>query len=170
MADASVNRRAALRMLGAGVATAVAAPVIGGGTEAAGDGSLQPESSVADGRRLIEPLVTGSTLSHWRVQSVRGLEAGAVSVVLVDRHEQPFQLDICARDDALGALRGPARTERFEIFLANEGDGATGTHEDHGLAAMALAEIVRGNEAHVSVAEFETLARRLSRRSVRRLV
>ncbi len=83
---------------------------------------------------------------------------------------QRFQIDICARDDEPGADRGPGRTERFDLIVANRGDGSTSTHEDHGLAAMALAEVVRANEQVVDASVFRTLRQRLEAGSVRRVV
>jgi hypothetical protein len=109
---------------------------------------------------LVAPLVAGSALGAWRVESVKPLTDGAVSLLLRDSSERAFQLDICAFDPQSGAPLGPARSERFQIFVANEGDGATGTIEEHGLAAMAVAEIVRANEAAVPVDHFQTLAER----------
>lgn len=151
MSAQPVSRRAVLGYAGAGVATAG----VPRGAEASP--ARPPTRGIA---QLLAPLVPGSTLGRWRVEALIEPIGGAASVVLADRREQRFQLDVCARDPSPLASRGPASTEHFELFLANQGDGATGTHEDHGLAAMALAELIRANEAHADKSPYLTLAER----------
>jgi hypothetical protein len=117
--------------------------------------------------RLLSPLVPGSKLGAWTIERIVPFSEGAVSVVLCDEGGVRFQLDICARDDSTDARRGPARTDRLEIFIANGGNGALDTYEDHGLAAMALAEVMRTNESQTPVELFRTLARRLETEKAR---
>jgi len=164
MADDPVNRRAALKILGVGVASAA---VSAGATGVVAPAEVEGDASVL-AHRLLAPLAAGSTLGHWRVEVVRPLSAGAVSLLLRDARDEAFQLDICARDPRSDAPRGPAESASFQIFVANEGDGATGTVEDHGLAAMAVAEIVRANETSVPLDRFKTLAERNESESIRR--
>lgn len=125
--------------------------------------SDQP-AAVDVAERLIAPLRAGSTLARWTVEKVLPIDGGAASVVLVDADGSRFQLDVCARDPATS---GPGRTEHFEVLLANAGDGATATFEDHGLAAMALAEVIRGNEQHVERSGFRSLSERIAANTVR---
>lgn len=167
MSEDSVSRRSVLGWAGvsaagaslAGAANAAERPPVGAGAEA-------PPAPPAT--QLLAPLRVGSSLGAWSVAAVVAVADGALSVILSDRAGTQFQLDICARDHSSSAPRGPAATEFFEVFLANRGDGATGTHEDHGLAAMALAEVIRSNEAGADRSEFLTLAERTSpRRHVR---
>lgn len=155
-----VNRRAALGALGAMVATSVVT-----GSEA--DAAVTPTAKLEDSKDLIAPLTNGSRIGAWRVERVIPPADGALSLVLSDRSGRLFQLDICARDMALDAPRSPAASVHFEIFVANGGDGATGTIEDHGLAAMALGEVIRTNEARVSRAGFATLRERVARSAAR---
>ncbi|MBK7585588.1 MAG: hypothetical protein IPI67_36065 [Myxococcales bacterium] len=164
MSEDSVSRRSVLGWAGvsaagaslAGAANAAERPPVGAGAEA-------PPAT-----HLVAPLRVGSSLGAWTIANLVGVTDGALSVILSDRAGIEFQLDICARDHSSSAPRGPAATEFFEVFLANRGDGATGTHEDHGLAAMALAEVIRSNEAAADRSEFLTLAERTSpRRHVR---
>jgi len=151
MSDQAVSRRAVLGYAGAGVAAA-SVP-----SAAEAKPARQKTRGIA---QLLAPLGPGAELGRWRVEALVEPSGGAASVLLVDERGQRFQLDICARDPSPLALRGPAVTEHFEIFLANQGDGATGTREDHGLGAMALGEIIRSNEAHADRSGFLSLAER----------
>lgn len=109
---------------------------------------------------LLAPLGPGSSIGHWRVERLIEPTGGAASIVLSDRSGTEFQLDVCARDASALADRGPACSQHFELFVANQGDGSTGTREDHGLCAMALGEIIRSNEATVDRSAFSCLAQR----------
>jgi hypothetical protein len=153
-------------MLGA-LGAVVATGVVGIPRAASAESAPRPAEGSLPSTELIAPLAAGSALGSWRIERVVPLQDGALSVILVGREGPSFQLDVCALDPAPDAMRGPARTERFEVFVANGGDGATGTHEDHGLCAMALAEVVRANEARVSRAGFLSLRERLARRAAR---
>ena len=180
MSDENVSRRAALKLLGVGVAGAAvsgateasARPVEVGvaGTSNGANPVLAEQHALEPSAALLAPLGPGETLGSWRIEQVLPLADGATSVVLSDRDGVAFQLDVCKRDPEPGAPRGPGVCERFEVFLANLGDGSTGTHEDHGLAAMALAEVVRGNESALSLDGFLTLRERVAADCARRHV
>ncbi len=168
MGEREISRRAVVGALGAGaaaVSAGVASPVGHRAAETTPEATLVAPSSTAE---LLRPLGPGSKLGRWTLEELRDVSDGAAALVLRDRAGALFQLDVCARDTTAGAERGPASTEHFEVFLANTGDGSTATHEDHGLAAMALAEVIRGNEQRVGRAEFLTLAQRIATRDVRR--
>ena len=109
---------------------------------------------------LLSPLGAGDALGSWRLIELGALTDGAVSIVLQDASGTAFQLDVCARDPELGAPRGPGQTEHFEVYLANSGDGQLRTRENHGLAAMAIADVIRGNEADLDASGFATLRAR----------
>ena len=159
MSDDPVSRRHLLAIAGA----AAALPLVTNASAAEPRaGQAEKPASESATSRLLSPLGGGSKLGAWTVERILPLADGAMSVVLVDGTGTAFQLDICAKDASLAALRGPAVTDKFEIFVANRGDGALGTHEDHGLAAMALADVIRTNEPHVSVDGFRTLAQRIA--------
>lgn len=159
--SSSVSRRALLGYAGAGIAASGA-----GGSAVVRPAAARP--SLPPLAALVAPLAAGSALGRWRVERLIEPEGGAASIVLTDGAGAEFQLDVCARDPSPGASRGPAITEHFEIFVANQGDGATGTNEDHGLCAMALGEVIRGNEALAARTAFVTLAEREApRRHVR---
>ncbi len=132
-----------------------------------GSASESSDPALAQALRLISPLVVGARLGRWIVRDVVPVESGALSVVLADAEERRFQLDVCALDDAPDARRAPGRSEHFEVFLANNGNGGTSTFEDHGLAAMTLADLIRANEQHVERTAFQTLRQRVEANRVR---
>jgi hypothetical protein len=112
---------------------------------------------------LLAPLSAGSSLGPWVVEGSTPVHAGAVTVAMRDRAGNRFFVDICARDRGPGAPGAPAATERYELFLANEGGGSDPTFEDHGRAAMALAEVIRANENTAGLQGLLTLRQRLLR-------
>ena len=121
------------------------------------DSDSDPKSQVS---QLVAPLEPGTALGAWTVVALHDVTDGAASVVLMGADDARFQVDICARDARAEATHGPARTDHFELFVANEGDGATATDEPQGLAAMALEEIVRANEATADRSGYQTNAQR----------
>lgn len=163
-----VSRRSAVGMIGMGAAAA--ATVAGGGIASAAtrpvvDPYTDPRSRVA---QLVAPLTPGAALGAWTVVALHDVSDGAASVVFAGADNAKFQVDICARDVRAEVDRGPAQTDHFDLFVANEGDGETATAEAQGLAAMALEQIVRSNEATVDRNGYQTLAQRrtLARRHV----
>lgn len=113
--------------------------------------------------RLIAPLQVGSALGAWTVVGMTAVRAGAVTVVLANQQGDSYPVDICLRDDGSDAPAPPARTALYDIFVANEGSGSTPTHEDHGLAAMAVAEVVRANEHGARIDGLSTQRQRMTR-------
>lgn len=112
---------------------------------------------------LLAPLQPGSPLGEWTIVAIGSVRAGALSLALKDVNGVRFFVDICKRDDAPGAAQPPARTDLYDLFLSNDGDGATATTESHGLATFALAEIVRSNEHSVRLDGMLTRQERLAR-------
>lgn len=172
MSQSEVSRRFVVGAIGVGAATAAASvasgalakPVIGRAAAKAPGERAQGREAAAPPQdepveALVAPLRPGDQLDRWTVEALHPLAGGAASVVLRDAAGQRFQLDLCARDESSSAS-GPGQTAHFEILLANHGDGQTSTVEDHGLAAMALAEVVRINEHRVERGGFATLAER----------
>lgn len=180
MKKTEVSRRVLMGALGAGAVGAVATVAIGATRRAAWRGAravrgAAPKRAIAgaaarDGdvaESLVAPLTPGSQLDRWQVARILPLQNGAASVVLSDTRGQQFQLDVCARDRRKGAPLGPGRSELYEVFLANCGNGRKPTLEEHGLAAMALAEVIRSNEHRVPASAFMTLSERLARHGAR---
>ncbi len=137
---------ATARAYAAGVGNALAAPTASATSAAVA--TVEPLAVLASGTRL----------AACTVLSVGSLEHGAVAVTLVDPVGTKFGLEVCARSAVSSA---PGRSERFEVFIANEGDGATPTHETHGVSAMALADFLAAHEATIDSAGFLTLEQRL---------
>ncbi|MCK6586065.1 MAG: hypothetical protein HUU21_31320 [Polyangiaceae bacterium] len=150
MPGRTVSRRMIVGLLGSGVALAPAV-----GHALAGEAlAPSPESDV--GKALLAPLAPGDTIGRWKVEAIRQLDEGAVTIAVSGGDRRSFELEILARDPSPIAPRAPGETSRFAIFVRNGGDGFVPTDEEQGLAAMALAEIVRRNEAKVSAEGFLT--------------
>ncbi len=168
MAKANISRRAFGAVVGAGAATAAAVPARGqpgGVTDAA---QPAPAQRTSDPSQLLAPLSAGDKLGAWVVLSVGELDGGAVSIMMRDASGEDFQLDVCARDERTDAPGGPGQTQRFAVYLANSGKGNLPTRESHGLAAMAVADVIRGNEARLDASGFLPLREREHRGLARR--
>jgi len=122
-----------------------------------------PVAEAADAASLIAPFAEGSQLGPWKIERFLPFRYGAAILLLSDEDGVSFQLDICARDTAKGAPTPPASSEWFDVFLANGGEGRLPSCEQHGLAAMAVAEVIRHNEARLTHSGFLTLRERLRR-------
>jgi len=145
-----------------GAAVAIAPALAHGG---AGTSDRQPQKALNSCSSLvsalIHPLEAGAALGDWTIERVGELHAGACTLE-VSHQGALFFLDICSKDDGLGAPRPPARSSRCDLFIANEGDGSTVTIEQQGLFAMAMAEVVRGNEMGMDLSAMLTLRQRLA--------
>ena len=160
MSTFNISRRRWVSLLGLAAAAVPCRSLLAAGKPASRPVGAQPADSQS-GSALLAPLRAGSTLGAWTVEAISVVHAGAVTVRLHDASGSVFCVDICARDARLGAMTGPARTVHFDLFLANEGDGDRPTNEDHGRAALALAEIIRTNEQSVVLPGMLTLRDRL---------
>lgn len=97
-------------------------------------------------RALFGPLVEGSPIAtHWRLEAVHGVRAGAIPVVLSTAHGQRFAAEIF-RDDP-EAARPVARAGGLALYLVNRGDGRSPTDELFGLGVMALGRELEGRLA-----------------------
>lgn len=97
-------------------------------------------------RALFGPLVEGSPIStHWRLEAVHGVRAGAIPVVLSTTDGQRFAAEIF-RDDP-GSARPVARAGELALYLVNRGDGHSPTDEAFGLGVMALGRELEGRLA-----------------------
>ncbi len=110
---------------------------------------------------ILAPLRPGTRLDRWIVVHVHPVKLGAVPVVLVGEAGAPFQVDVLRRDPGVS---GVGESPSLAVYVANGGAGAQPTHEDHGLAAMALASYLTERErAGAPVPELLTHAQRTSR-------
>lgn len=159
-----VSRRQAARVLAASTTGALVGAAVPGAVASAGeptpDGGPAAASRPSRVETLLAPLNAGDVLADWTVVALHDLVDGAASVVMAAANGIQFQIDVCALDPREDAFRGPARTEHFELFVANEGTGTQDTLEAQGLAAMAVAEIVRENEPGLDRTGYQTLAQR----------
>ncbi len=112
---------------------------------------------------LLAPLQAGSPIGSAKLVGVGSIRKGAADVEFEDADHQRFSARICLRDNEHGAPTPIARTERYELFLANGGTGNTPTREDHGLTVMALASLLRKNEVDVEPLAVTTMRDRWRR-------
>lgn len=163
MKSLEVSRRRMLALVGASVVVVPAVASAAPGRRAVGSGADgRVAGRTTDGSALVAPLVAGSVLAVWTVRGISAIRHGALTVALSDGRGTEFYLDVCARDDGAGAYEPPARSDRFDVFVSNRGQGSDPTVEDQGLAAMALAEILRANENRVQCSGLLTLRSRLA--------
>lgn len=100
---------------------------------------------------LQQLLPEGQRFGRWRVVKVLPVKLGAVPVVLESRRGERFQVDVLRRDRSTRARRGLAETREYSLFLLNRGQGDTPTQEDHGLAVLWLAALLRPRERSANV-------------------
>lgn len=161
MSNANVDRRTALIALG--VVAAAGATAAGGVSAVSAMASASVGApGAADGEAGAEGAL-GLAAGEYRVVGQSPVEHGAMTLTLVDEAGDRFGVTLCARDDASGALRGPARTERFDLFVDNEGGGDTPTDERRGVATMALADSLRQVESGLATEGLLPLRERLAR-------
>jgi hypothetical protein len=165
MPDQPVSRRTvAIALAGSAASAKLASALAPVGApddigETAGAGA-QP------GRTLLSPLAVGSRLLSWEIVAIDPIEMGAQRVHLRGDSGVTFGIEILARDRSPLASQPPACTEHLALYVSNGGDGRMPTVEEQGLAAMALAQIVARNEAHVSTEGYLTHAGRIAEHPV----
>jgi hypothetical protein len=88
-------------------------------------------------RALFGPLREGSPVStHWKIESVYALRAGAIPVVMSTTDGGRYALEIFRHSP--DGPRPIAVAGSLALFLVNEGDGSMPTSELHGLGVLAL--------------------------------
>ena len=152
MQDGKIGRRLVF-----GVVGATAFVTLSG---AAAAEEVAPWEASPMGAKPILP--TGLVAGDYRVAWVGSVEQGAFEVGLEDASGDACVVDVCLRDDSPLAVRGPARSGRFDFFMPNAGTGDTPTNERHGLAAMALAVAIAPYESAIDAREMLTLRDRLA--------
>ncbi len=86
----------------------------------------------------------GTRVGPCTIVAVHPVTFGAVPFVLETSSGRRYQVDVLARDPA--GPNGVAETTRLSVFVSNGGDGRTGTDEEQGLGAMALAELLGASD------------------------
>lgn len=120
-------------------------------------------SGETDSHELQQLLPEGQRFGRWRVVSVLPIKLGAVPVLLESHRGERFQVDILRRDRSARARRGLAETREYSLFLLNRGQGDTPTQEDHGLAVLWLAALLRPRERSVATVALLTQRERTQR-------
>jgi len=156
--SSKVSRRVVLGAIGSGVAAAqlmsADANARAVAPEALPNGTLPPEALVAS-------IAPGAHLAGCSVIAIEPLTRGAIGVLL-SGPSGPFRLEVMLRDPSPVAAKAPGRTERFAVFVANAGDGASPTVEVQGLAAMALAFRIADIEDRIDATALLTHATRIT--------
>ena len=163
--DKQFGRRGAL--LGIGLAATGAAVAVRSIDAAADEGTApprrdegptaRPDAMAAHELRAPRPsvqalfgaLTPGSALSsHWRIEAVYDVRAGAIPVVLATLSGHRFAVEIfLGGPDAPGiATAGP-----LALYLVNRGDGSSSSDESAGLGVMALGNALAARLAEGAV-------------------
>lgn len=159
--DKRLGRRGAVVGIGVAVAgVAVGLPREGSGQarepgrpDEPADPTERPDALAAhalaeageDVRALFGALGEGADVgSHWRIEAIFALRAGAIPVVLSTRSGHRFAVEVfrAAADPAPLATAGP-----LGVYVVNRGDGDEPTDEASGLGAIALARALEGRLA-----------------------
>jgi len=159
----NVTRRVFVGVVGGGVLAAPIVAAAGGQTTEPQTSSIGTEPATRETiQRLLHPLKEGEKLARFTIVQIDPIVNGCVSVKVRADDGHTFDIEVLARDVSSMTQRPPAETERHAFFVVNGGDGWAPTHEEQGLAAMTLAEVVRRNERDVRLSGFLTFAERLS--------
>ena len=124
-------------------------------------GLVVQESETTIVHRLLAPLAVGSRIGRTSLSEVHGVRLGAAAVGLRDRSGHLLQVDICSHDGGSVVIEAMASTKKYDLFLANSGDGRRPTGQDACLAVRALARIIERNEETLPRLSVITLAERL---------
>ncbi len=124
-------------------------PVLGEDFEAVRD--------IVRGRAELEvvPTKQGTIIHYARLKELRA-EHGTVVAEMERSDGHPFKVQICRRDNGFGAPEPIARTQAYDIFLANKGRGNKRTHEEEGLTIYALARQISVYEKRNPVMSLDT--------------
>jgi len=113
--------------------------------------------------QLLLPLEKGSRVGGAAVVDMAGVRLGAASVTLKTRGGWTLQVDICQKVAGWEAYSPVASTDRYDLFVANNGQGTKPTNAKLGRIVRALAKIVRANEPKTSPLAVLSLRERLRR-------
>lgn len=165
----ALNRREVLQFMGVGAATVGSAGTLLCPSEADAalpaaspeDDAVIDASSEQAAWALMVPFTAGATIAGMRLIAVSGVTAtGTVNVRFEKPDSSRFTVRICRRDFNPQAPTPVARTERYELFLANGGKGHKPTDEAEGVTAMCLGRVVEQNELTVAPLAVGTMRER----------
>ncbi|MCB9593117.1 MAG: hypothetical protein H6719_10325 [Sandaracinaceae bacterium] len=97
-----------------------------------------------DVRALFGPLTVGEAIgSHWRLEALYGVRAGAIPLILSTRSGARFGVEVLRSGEASPlASAGP-----LGLYLVNRGDGSQVSDESAGLGVVALASALEARLA-----------------------
>jgi hypothetical protein len=106
--------------------------------------------------------VPGTRVGRCTLVAVRPLEVGGIPVVLCAPDGHIFEVDVLRHDPA---TPGVARAGSLGLYVRNNGTGSKSTHEEEGLGALALADLLakRGLGTDRLVKSLRTLRERAPR-------
>lgn len=158
-----MKRRGLLAAAGAAFVGTTAVHIARGGDVQKPEASAEPAAKApakqAEAAKLPAPEgVLGLSAGGYRVTEVSPIQFGGFALTLTGEKGDSFTVDVCARGEG---HTGVARTASLELYLRNDGQGDTPTHEAHGLATMALAGSLSRVEASINTTAMLPLATRL---------
>ncbi len=127
------------------------------GERAAREAAAQRTASLG---ALLAPLAVGSQVDGLTIVGMHGVRYGAASVVLETSSHKQLQIDILRHDSAPDAPLPVARTEKYDLVVANGGKGDTPTSYGLDRATRQMAAAIRKNEASVAFLGVLTLRER----------
>ncbi len=140
-----LGRRKFLGNVGATAAVLTAASTLGGAGGV--DAETTPRGAGAPGEHNAlagADLRPKGRFGTCEVVSVETTEDGAVRVGLADSAGEPFEVELLGYDPH---APGVARAGSLAVYMNNRGRGTAATVEEHGLAAMAIAQHLARAEA-----------------------
>jgi hypothetical protein len=149
-----LGRRKFLGNVGATAAVLTAAKTLAGGANAQTGPGARNALAAAE-------LRPNARFGTCEVVSVETTEDGAVRVRLADSAGEPFEIELLGYDPH---APGVARAGSLSVYMNNRGRGTAATIEEHGLAAMAIAQNLARAEA--AGAKLPVLPRLLERAAV----
>lgn len=165
--DGGIGRRAFLTVVGASAGAAVLAKATRSSAQSAplpganGSAKASPVPWQHDASGVFAHLHPGTRIDRWVVAKVHAVTLGAVPVALAGEDGVAFQVDVLRRDQRSAAV---GASPSLAVYVVNGGGGTQRTHEDHGLAAMALAaHLAEREQAGASVPKLLTHAQRTAR-------
>jgi hypothetical protein len=103
-------------------------------------------------------LAPGMRFGRCTLVAVGPVEAGGVPLTLRASDGTTFGVDVLRHDPA---CPGVARAGALSVYMRNGGTGRTSTHEEHGLAAMAVARLLADRPLGREPAPLLTLRERI---------
>jgi hypothetical protein len=138
-----VTRREAFLGLGTIGAAVAAGGVVAGANAPTADEVARMSRARSSGRSTDIP--AGTRVHESTLVRVLDERDGTLPIVLADRHGTEFEVEVMRFD---ASAPGVARAGSLAVYMNNGGNGDIATHEEHGLAAMALAAEIARREAN----------------------